>query len=394
MSSCIGPMYIAEISPTQLRGTLVTINSVTITFGQVCLFPKLVSYGIGAGLLNAPKGWRIMLVLGAIPAIYQAIAIHFLPESPRYLLTKNKTEEAYTALARIYPRATHEEIALKFDIFTANADESVRMAKEHTTWQLIKTLFTIPKYYRGLFLAMTVQGVSQLSGFNGLMYFAPTLFEMLGFEVPPTGGLVVAATNMVFTALGMILVDRVGRRTLLVYVSCPGIVLGCVWSVVSLYFLTKDTGFQLDGDVQYETAKQMAVIIGFVFYVALYGLGIGHVAWTISDLFPLEVRGIGTGIATSTNWACNLIISESYLSMQKGMTPSGTFGLFAGLVFCGWAYIVSCYPETVGLQLEEVQEVLKDGYNVNKSLELRKTKRRALKAMKNTVIGQTDQQTK
>lgn len=90
---------------------------------------------------------------------------------------------------------------------------------------------------------------------------------MLGFEITPTGGLVVAGTNMVFTALGMLLVDRVGRRPLLVYVSCPGIVLGCVWSVVSLYFLTKDTGFQLDGNVQYETAKQMAVIIGFVFYV-------------------------------------------------------------------------------------------------------------------------------
>lgn len=109
LSSCIGPMYISEISPPQIRGTLVTINSVTITFGQV------ISYALGAGLLHAPKGWRIMLVLGAVPAIYQAIAIHFLPESPRYLLSCDRNEEAYTSLARMYPRAKQEDLALKYD---------------------------------------------------------------------------------------------------------------------------------------------------------------------------------------------------------------------------------------------------------------------------------------
>ncbi|TIC20267.1 general substrate transporter [Wallemia mellicola] len=388
MSSCIGPMYISEISPPQLRGTLVTINSLAITFGQV------VSYGLGAALLHAPEGWRIMLVLGAVPAIYQAIAIHLLPESPRYLLTKDKTEEAYNAIARMYPRATQEELALKFDILTANVDESVQLARQHTTWQLLKSLFTIPKNLRALSLAMTLQATQQLCGFNGLMYFAPTLFQMLGFQNPPTGGLVVAAANMVFTGLGMLLVDRVGRRPLVVFLSSPGVILGCVWSIVSLYFLTKETGLQFDDNYQYDQGKQVAVIIGFVFYVAMYGVGLGHVPWTMSDLFSLEVRGIGTGIGTSTNWATNLIISESYLSMQKGMTPSGTFGLFAGFTFCGWAYLGFCYPETTGLHLEEIQDMLRDGFNVRKSIALRNSKKRAMKAIKNTDINQIDPESK
>ncbi|TIB70221.1 putative myo-inositol transporter [Wallemia mellicola] len=369
-------MYISEISPTQLRGTLVTINSVTITFGQ------LVSYGIGAALYKAPKGWRIMLVLGAAPAIYQAIAIHMLPESPRYLLARNRSEEAYNALARMYPRATQEEMALKFDILTANVDESVRMSNEHTTWELIKMLFTLPRNQRSIFLTMCLQATQQLCGFNGLMYFAPTLFGMLGFENPATGGMVVAGANFVFTATGMLVVDKVGRRPLLAYVSCPGTILGCVWSIVSLYYLTKDTGFQLVDGAAYDPGKQIAVVIGFVCYIAMFAIGLGHVPWTSTDLFSLEVRGIGTGIGTATVWATNLIISESYLSMQKGMTPSGTFGLFAGFVLCGWSYIVTCYPETAGLQLEEVQEVLKDGYNVRKSVKLRKANRKALKASK------------
>ncbi|TIC30666.1 putative myo-inositol transporter [Wallemia mellicola] len=377
-----------------LVGTLVTINSVTITFGQ------LVSYGIGAVLYKAPKGWRIMLVLGAAPAIYQAIAIHMLPESPRYLLARNRSEEAYNALARMYPRATQEEMALKFDILTANVDESVRMSNEHTTWELIKMLFTLPRNQRSIFLTMCLQATQQLCGFNGLMYFAPTLFGMLGFENPATGGMVVAGANFVFTATGMLVVDKVGRRPLLAYVSCPGTILGCVWSIVSLYYLTKDTGFQLVDGAAYDPGKQIAVVIGFCSLIpanndiAMFAIGLGHVPWTSTDLFSLEVRGIGTGIGTATVWiyksfapanahkATNLIISESYLSMQKGMTPSGTFGLFAGFVLCGWSYIVTCYPETAGLQLEEVQEVLKDGYNVRKSVKLRKANRKALKASK------------
>ncbi|TIA94423.1 hypothetical protein E3P77_00168 [Wallemia ichthyophaga] len=348
-SSCIGPLFISEISPPQLRGTLVTINSVTITLGQC------IAYGIGAGLVNFenPENWRIMLVIGAAPAIYQAIAVHFLPESPRYLLAKERNEEAHTALAKVYEQATQEELALKFDILVANVDESVQISKESTTWQLFKSLFIVPKNLRALSLAMTLQ--------------APTLFQMLGFENAPLGGLVIAAANFAFTAVGMFVVNRTGRRPLLVYLSAPGVILGCVWAIVSLYYLTKDSGFHLVEDpvIPYDSGIQVAVIIGFVAYVGAYGIGLGHIPWTMSELFPLETRGLGTGIGTATLWACNLIISESYLSMQKGLTPSGTFA---------------------GLHLEEVQSLLTDGFNVHKSVQLRNSKKKALKSTKETAL--------
>ncbi|TIA76222.1 hypothetical protein E3P91_00166 [Wallemia ichthyophaga] len=350
-SSCIGPLFISEISPPQLRGTLVTINSVTITLGQC------IAYGIGAGLVNFenPENWRIMLVIGAAPAIYQAIAVHFLPESPRYLLAKERNEEAHTALAKVYEQATQEELALKYDILVANVDESVQISKESTTWQLFKSLFIVPKNLRALSLAMTLQ--------------APTLFQMLGFENAPLGGLVIAAANFAFTAVGMFVVNRTGRRPLLVYLSAPGVILGCVWAIVSLYYLTKDSGFHLveDPAIPYDSGIQVAVIIGFVAYVGAYGIGLGHIPWTMSELFPLETRGLGTGIGTATLWACNLIISESYLSMQKGLTPSGTF-------------------ETAGLHLEEVQSLLTDGFNVHKSVQLRNSKKKALKSTKETAL--------
>jgi MFS transporter, SP family, solute carrier family 2 (myo-inositol transporter), member 13 len=192
-AAMVVPLYIAEIAPTKVRGRLIGLNNMSITGGQV------ISYGIGAAFAHVDHGWRYMVGLGAVPAIVLACLLPLCPESPRQLIFHGKLLEAQVVLAKIYKGATAEQVSAKVALIAAACEETKELNGSSSRWQKIKLLHTNPAYFRALVCACGLMVISQMSGFNTLMYYSSTLFALVGFSNPVAVGLVVAGTNFVMT---------------------------------------------------------------------------------------------------------------------------------------------------------------------------------------------------
>ncbi|KAI8989093.1 general substrate transporter [Trametes punicea] len=372
VAACVAPLYIQELSPTRLRGRMVVVNVVMITGGQV------VAYGIDAAFENMHGGWRWMVGLGAVPAGLQALFLFFLPESPRIMIRRNNFEAARATMAKIYAYATPEQVELKVRSLAAAVKQSVEITNSTTLMQRFRLILTDPINRRALIVGCGLQAFQQLCGFNTLMYYSATLFKEIGFDQPTAVGLIVSGTNFIFTLIALKYIDIIGRRKIMVW-SAPGMIVGLVLASVAFHYLTKKTGGQLVDGTQYSTTWSAIVLVAMIFYVASYATGLGNVPWQQGELFGLEVRGIGTSLATTTNWAGNLLIGATYLSLMDRITPAGAFGFYAGLCLLGWLFCLCCFPETAGLSLEEVRLIFRHGFGIRDSERLRKEKQ-ALRA--------------
>ncbi|CDO77411.1 hypothetical protein BN946_scf184857.g18 [Trametes cinnabarina] len=372
VAACVAPLYIQELSPTRLRGRMVVVNVVMITGGQV------VAYGIDAAFENLHGGWRWMVGLGAVPAAAQALFLVFLPESPRIMIRRDNFEAARETMTKIYAYATPEQVELKVRTLAAAVKLSVEITNSTTFLQRLRLILTDPINRRALIVGCGMQAFQQLCGFNTLMYYSATLFKEIGFDQPTAVGLIVSGTNFIFTLIALKYIDIIGRRKIMIW-SAPGMIIGLVLASVAFHFLTKKTGGQLVDGTQYSTTWSAIVLVAMIFYVASYATGLGNVPWQQGELFGLEVRGIGTSLATTTNWAGNLLIGATYLSLMDRITPAGAFGFYAGLCLLGWLFCLCCFPETAGLSLEEVRLIFRDGFGIKESERLRR-ERRALRA--------------
>ncbi|KAI0372554.1 general substrate transporter [Pilatotrama ljubarskyi] len=372
VAACVAPLYIQELSPTRLRGRMVVVNVVMITGGQV------VAYGIDAAFENTHGGWRWMVGLGAVPAALQAMFLFFLPESPRIMIRRDNYDAAHATMAKIYAYATPEQVDLKVRSLAAAVKLSVEITKSTTLLQRVRLILTDPINRRALIVGCGMQAFQQLCGFNTLMYYSATLFKEIGFDQPTAVGLIVSGTNFIFTLIALKYIDIIGRRKIMLW-SAPGMIIGLVLASVAFHFLTKKTGGDLVDGTQYSTTWSAIVLVAMIFYVASYATGLGNVPWQQGELFGLEVRGIGTSLATTTNWAGNLLIGATYLSLMDRITPAGAFGFYAGLCLLGWIFCVFCFPETAGLSLEEVRLIFRHGFGIRESERLRQEKR-ALRA--------------
>ncbi|KAG8691641.1 myo-inositol transporter [Ceratobasidium sp. 423] len=371
LAACMAPLFIAELSPTKLRGRLVTVNVVFITGGQV------ISYGIGAAFESSPGGWRWMVGLGAVPAALQLVMLPFLPESPRILVRSGKLEEAEKNMAKIYAHATPEQVAQKVKLLRASVQESIDIQNNTTFLERFRSILTVPVNRRALIVACGLQGFQQLCGFNTLVYYSATLFKSIGFDKPTAVGLIIAGTNFIFTMVALKYIDIIGRRKIMLFTP-PGMIFGLVLASISFYYLTKNTGGVLVEGAQYpKTWSGLATFRGRQ-VLDSFDLGMDVNAYFVrqqSELFALDVRGIGASIATSANWAANLLIGATYLSLMHAITPSGAFGFYAGLCLCGWIFCIFCYPETAGLSLEEVKLIFRNDFGIKASERLRATKK-------------------
>ncbi|KAF8965817.1 hypothetical protein BDZ97DRAFT_1757090 [Flammula alnicola] len=368
LAACIAPLYIQELSPTRLRGRMVVLNVVMITLGQV------IAYGIGAGFFHVHGGWRWMVGLGALPAALQLIFLFFLPESPRILLRRGDTVAAHAVMTKIYAFAKPEEVDLKIKVLQLSVRRSVEITDSTTFIQRSKSMIFDPVNRRALIVGCGMQAFQQLCGFNTLMYYSATLFKEIGFNQPTAVGLIVSGTNFIFTLVALKWIDKIGRRNIMIW-SAPGMVVGLTLASISFHFMTKKTGGELIDGTQYATAWSSLVLLSMIVFVASYATGLGNVPWQQGELFSLEVRGIGTSLATATNWGGNLLIGSTYLSLMAAITPAGAFGFYAGLCLIGCIFVVGCFPETAGLSLEEVKMVFRDGFGIKKSQLLRQRKR-------------------
>tara|TARA_R110000868_G_scaffold69261_1_gene204147 strand:+ start:23433 stop:24737 length:1305 start_codon:yes stop_codon:yes gene_type:complete len=320
------PTYLSEVAPTSVRGLSVTMFQLFLTIGIVSAY--LIDYGF-----TAIGDWQAMFAVIAIPASVLLISMIILPESPRWLFSKLRTEEAIAVLHRTH---SPEEAKLELSEIVASIDA------KHGRW---RDLFT-SKLALPLFIAFFIAIFNQLTAINGFLQYAPIVFRSAGFT-SNTGAMMgtvgLGAINFIGTVLAMILVDRVGRRRL--------IIIGTAGIVVSYAFLAITSHMHLSQHVAGITS-----LVGLLAFVVMYAVGPGVVVWlAMQEFFPTEVRAKGLALCLFANSLTAWVITTSFLWIKDGLGLSGTYWLFG---ICTLAYCVvsaKFLPETKQRSLEEVQ---------------------------------------
>ncbi|KAJ5019202.1 Myo-inositol transporter 1 [Colletotrichum sp. SAR 10_99] len=363
-AAMIIPMYIAELSPAKYRGRMIGLDNMCITGGQ------LVSYGVGAGFAHVQGGWRHMVGGGAIPAIILACLLPFCTESPRQLIYHGKSEEAEKVIRKIFPNGTEEQVQMKVRHITFHVEEAKNMNAGKSQWCVLKQLYVIPANLRALISACGLMAISQLSGFNSLMYYSPLIFSLVGFDNPVAVGTIIAGTNFIFTLVNLLLVDRVGRRRILL---CTVQFMGLFLIVAAVAFKWIPINHDLSlGEGATVGPPAIIVLVSMAFFVGFYSSGIGNTAWLSSEFFPMEVRAMGTMVLTMSCWGSNIVVASTFLTQMENTTPSGAFGFYAAICVLGWVSIYFCYPEVKNMTLVDIREVFNHGFGVKRARQLQR----------------------
>lgn len=352
-AAMVVPLYIGELAPAKYRGRMVAFNNMSVTFGQ------LVASALGAGFEHVDgEGWRATVCIGAAPAVALAGLLFWCPESPRQLVAHGRNTEADAVLTRIYPTSTPEQRQQKMGSIAASVEEHT--AVNQSLFITFKRIFQDRPTGRAVLTACVVMAISQLGGFNTLMYYAATLFRIVGFTNSTAVAITVSGTNFLFSFVSLILVYRFGRRILLC-ISTLGMAICMLIAAIAFNYIPIDlaTLEVTDSSVGWPGTL---VLVTIICYVGFYSSGVATIAWIGTELVPLEARALGTMLNTVTCWSTNIIIASTFLLMMKGMTPSGAFGFYCGICFFGWLFIVLLYPDVKGMPLETIREVFEHGF--------------------------------
>jgi MFS transporter, SP family, solute carrier family 2 (myo-inositol transporter), member 13 len=306
-AAVICPLYITELSPTAVRGRCVGTNGFCIPFGQT------VAVAIGSGMQHVHGNWRILFGLGVVPSLVQLCLMHFLPESPRVLILRGQDDKAREVLKTIYKYATPEIIELKLQVVKKHVEATTALQRTSTFWERSKKLWVHKPYRRSIFTVSFIQVFGQFTGYNTLLYYAGTLFGLLGLKNPSVGGLIPSITNTFFLLLGMSMVDRIGRRGLLMKFG-PIMVVGLTWCLIAFYYMCKPTGGVLVDGHQYSNTLVGLVIAGIVIFVTGFGSTYAHLCWYQSEYLALEIRAAGSAVSTTASFTANLVVAVSFLS--------------------------------------------------------------------------------
>ena len=334
-ASFVSPMYLAELSPKRIRGGLVSFNQLMIVGGILAAY--IVNFALkGIGDDN----WRWMLGLGAVPGAALAIGMAFMPYSPRWLVERGRDDEAKAALAR-----THRD---------EEVDEELKEIKEIAQREgSIRDLFgsaVRPMLIVGLGLAI----FQQIVGINTIIYYAPTILSFSGTSTAGAIGqtVFIGITNVIFTVIAILLLDRLGRRVFLL-IGTIGLTVALV--VLGAFFYSAT----LQADASWLS------LVALVVYIASFAMGLGPVFWLmISEIFPLELRGPAMALCTVANWSFNFIVSYTFLTLVGDLGKAGTFWLYAVVGVIAVIFFARLVPETKGRSLEEIQDDL--GTNTRK----------------------------
>ncbi|KAL3456805.1 general substrate transporter [Aspergillus heterothallicus] len=381
-ASLVTPLYISELAPSNARGRLVTILSLFITGGQV------VAYIVGWLFSYISGGWRWIVGLGMVPAVFQLAIVVALPETPRWLVQAGFENKAMAVLTKVYennPDGGQIAKQILRDIQQEVAEEEEldqnKSTEDGTQWfasvkHRALDLFVIGANRRALTIAMMLQALQQLCGFNSLMYFSATIFSLLSFSSPTLTSLSVAMTNFLFTLLAFAYIDRIGRRRILLY-SIPVMVISLfvcalTFTAVKLPNISPEPATR--GATTDSSTLPLIILLCLTVYTAAYAFGLGNVPWQQSELFPLNVRSLGSAFATATNWGSNFIVGLTFLPMMELLSPSLVFAFYGMICVVGWFGVQAIYPEMSGLDLEDVKAILADDWGVRESLARARTR--------------------
>ena len=330
ISTVVAPMYIAEIAPPKSRGRLAGMFQFNIVFGILIAF---VSNALLAGI--GDNAWRWMLGIAAFPSLLYALFCFAIPESPRWLLSRKGDREAgMQVLQRIQPNASESAIAAEADKIMVVSTE--RVSGRFWTRQLRKPIT----------LAILIAFFNQLSGINAILYFAPRIFELtgLGAKAALLQSVGIGLTNLVFTFIGLWLIDRLGRRTLL-YIGSFGYIVSL--SLVPLGFFK----------------EHYSIIPTCIFaFIAAHAIGQGAVIWVfISEIFPNRLRAQGQSLGSFTHWIFAALLTTLFPKMVSALPPGYVFSFFTGMMCLQLLWVKMMVLETKNVPLEELQKQLAVG---------------------------------
>lgn len=328
LSSTTVPVYISEVSPANARGWQVSLFQLAITIGIVAAY--LVDYGF-----SDSGAWRWMLGLAVVPGAILGLGILRMPETPRWLAEHGQPDRARTVLARI--RGT-QNVQAEF----SEIQQTLAHSQERGRFSDLLEPAVRPALVIGIGLAI----FQQVTGINTVIYYAPTIIQSAG--IPSASGAILATAgiggvNVVMTVVAMWLIDRSGRRPLLLT--------GIAGMIVSLGIL----GFVFRSGAHNGTVGWIAVGT-LMLYVASFAISLGPIFWLlIAEIYPLKVRGIAEGTAAGANWTANLLVSITFLTLLQSLGPMHTFWLYGALAVGSWIFSYYLVPETKGRSLEEIE---------------------------------------
>jgi major inositol transporter-like SP family MFS transporter len=340
-ASIISPLYIAELAPPDLRGRLVTVNSLMIVIGQ------LLAYTVNASIAFT-MDWRLMLLVAGIPSLVLVAGMVFIPDTPRWYVASGRRAQAEAVLARVYdrPDAVAEIAAIESAVVAARR-EKVGVADLMTPW-----------VRRILLIGIGIAALQQVTGVNSVMYFAPVLLSLTGLTgaVALTATIAVGVTCVVATLVGLLIVDRVGRRILLISGQVATVVclvlLGVVIGHTGITIVHGQPVAATAGDPLWSWLTLATMLL----FVAAQNLTVSPVVWLLlSEVFPQRVRGIAMGIAGFVLWIVNFAVGLLFLPVLGSFGGPFTFFCFAALGAVGLVFSTHFVPETRGKTLPQIE---------------------------------------
>lgn len=345
VASALSPMYIAEISPADIRGKLVSLNQMTIVLGilgaQIANW--LIAEEVSAGSTpdeilaswNGQMGWRWMFWAETVPAALFLLLAFFIPESPRWQMMKQREVEAKKTLCNIGGEAyALEEMAS----IRKSTDAEANIEKSG-----LRTLFT-RKYAAVLTLGIIVAVFQQWCGTNVIFNYAQEIFSAAGYEVGDVlfNIVITGVANVIFTIVALFTIDRWGRRSLMLFGS---ISLAIIYLILGTCYHFHITGFFM--------------VILVVAAISAYAMTLGPVTWVLlAEIFPNRVRGVAMATCTFALWAGCCTLTFSFPPMNSALGSSGSFWIYSAICLCGFLYFLRRCPETKGVPLEDLEKQL------------------------------------
>ena len=326
-STIAAPAYISEIASAKNRGKLVATYQFNIVFGILVAFVS--NYLISILIEN--NSWRWMIGIEAVPAFIYTIMVFMVPKSPRWLIIKNRTEEAKKIIKLINPDSNPDEVVAKIlALDKSKPKESVFQRK----------------YKRIILLAFAIALFNQFSGINAFLYYSKRIFVEAGLadQAALLGSIGIGVANLIFTLLGMYFIDRIGRKKLMI--------IGSIGYIISLLFVAMAFFYSWSG---------MVVPISLFVFIGAHAIGQGSVIWVfISEIFPNHVRSFGQSIGTSTHWVLAFIIPASVPLLIANIGAGAMFMIFAVMMVFQLIWVIFVMPETKGVSLEDLEKQLID----------------------------------
>ena len=328
-ASFVSPMYIAELVPPRIRGGVVSFNQLMITLGI------LAAYIVDWGFAGFSNNWRWMFALAVVPGAVLAIGMYFMPFSPRWLIDKGREDEA-------------REVLENYRFEEDDVDGEIQEIKDVASQEFSLRELLGKSVRRMMIVGIAIAVFQQIVGINTVIYYAPTILKFAGQQ--NTGALTqsvyIGCTNVFFTIVAILLLDRLGRRFFLIAGTAT-----LTAALVGLGIFFQSASLQ-------HSAGWLSLVCLLV-YIMGFAVGLGPVFWLmISEIFPLQMRGPAMAVCTMFNWGFNFLISYTFLTLTDVLTKQGAFWLYAFFGVCAVVFFVTVVPETKDRSLEEIQSDL------------------------------------